>query len=156
MNTTPRPPASSSSSSRAATSIPELTFLVLHPLTTLATASALYTLVGWQTLNYTPEWLAYPVIWAAVAFTAGLSCLVALVYPARLVVVTAGATAVVAASSRAFAITRELVTAPRPPASAFASFLIAAATWSALALLWWQLFAGVVVPWAAARRHANE
>ena len=124
---------------------------VLHPRAMLATSAGLYLLVGWQTVADRPDWLAYATLWAAVAGVAGITALVALIYPARIVVVTAGATSVVAAFARAFALSREMAFEGQTEQQ-FATYSVAAAVWAALAVLHWQAFSAVVVPWAARRR----
>ena len=115
----------------------------------LAAAAVLYTVTAVETVRLTPAWLAFPRLWATVSFIAAVSAASALLAPLRPLIVTAGTFAVMAAVSRSAALIVELVHSPPAGRDAVASFGIAAAIWATVAILFWQAFATVVIPWAA-------
>jgi hypothetical protein len=128
---------------------------LLHPRAILGTVAALYVVTGWQTTRYTPAWLAWAPLWAALALVAGTVAAAAVVYPARLAVVVSGSAGVVAAMARTLAITREVIVDPPPTTDALASFVIAGACWLAVAVLLWTAYTAVLVPWSSVR-HAHR
>jgi len=124
---------------------------VLHPRAMLLVVASLFGVTAYETKSYPPDWLTYADLWAVVAAITSVAAIVATFSPTRVAVVVAGAFGTVAAGSRSFAIMRELVTDP-PAGPATASFAIATVSWAAIAILIWQAFVAVVVPWSTRHR----
>lgn len=110
--------------------------------------------IGWQTLRYPPDYLAFADLWAALGLLAGLVCAWCAWHPSRVLVTTSGAVLSAICAGRAIAIVRELVTRDFAADELQASFVIAAATWTLVAALFYISWREYVIPWSIGeRRH---
>ena len=121
------------------------------PTVILVLLAVLFGVTTYGTLRYQPDYLHLPHLWAALAAVASVTCAWSLAQPGRVRVAVAGAACIGAAAARAIAIAVQLVTHP-PAGPLFWSFVLAAVTWAAVALLINSLWQHVVLPWSATAR----
>ena len=125
---------------------------LLHPRAKLAAIGSVYLFVGIATAAYPADYLLLSPLWAALAISGGLAALAALAFPRPVTVTIAGAATIVAAAARALAVLTTLATDGPDAHRVRASFAVAGAVWALVALLLWQAFVLVVIPWQRARR----
>jgi hypothetical protein len=121
------------------------------PRAVLAVLCALFTVTAVASWSYPPDYLHLPRLWAALAAVAAVASLMSLSKPGRKRVVVAGAAAIGAAAARSAAIFVQLaVDSPDEPQNW--SFILAAGTWAAVAVLVHSLWHHSIIPWAAMQR----
>jgi len=103
---------------------------------------------------YPPKYLMWSPLWAGLSFLVGLLCLAAMT-GRRGAVVLAGGMMVGTAVSRGVVIAGQLAVGATPGPTR-ATFTVAAATWLLVAVLSWQVWTHVLVPWAAYRGGRRE
>ena len=115
----------------------------------LGICAAVMLLTAERSSAYPPNYLAWSPLWTATAAVAGLLC-VAAMSGRRILVVVSGAAMVAASVSRSIVIGGQLLIGTTP-SSQRASFAIASSTWMLIAVLCWQVWAHVLIPWTACR-----
>jgi len=123
-----------------------------NPRQLLALVAGVMALVGWQTFNYPPEYLAFSWLWGTLAVIAALLCAVCAVHPLRLLVSFSGAMLVTLSSARALALVGELFAGDFPLDAVRTSFVIAAIIWLLVAVLFYIAWREYVVPWSIGSR----
>ena len=124
----------------------------MTPRQLLVLSALVMLIVGSQTAQYPPDFLAFPYLWVAASFLASLTCLVCAIRPTRVLVALSGATLVTISGARSLAIAGEVIAGNFVSAQAQASFIIAASTWGLISVLFLVVWREYVVPWSIGTR----
>lgn len=120
----------------------------MHPRHLLVMIALTMAVVGSQTFRYPPEFLAYPHVWALLAFVASALSLTCALVPFRPVIASSGAILVTLTLARSFAILAEVVAGDFKTKEAAASFVIGGTVWSLVAVLIFVVWREYIIPWS--------
>jgi hypothetical protein len=124
---------------------------MLHPRLVLLVVGWSMALVGWQTAEYHPSYLALSPLWALLAFASAATCVAAAAHPHKSWVALSGSTLVCSAGGRSVGLLGQLgsggVAAEQQP-----SFVVAAIVWALVAFLGYVVWSQYVLPWSIGGR----